>query len=149
MNIEQASCHCGNISVQATFTNMLSEYTPRACDCDFCIKNGAAYISDSKGKLNIFIKNSDETTFYKQGAHLVELLICKKCGVMVSVTYTDKGEVYAGLNSKTLDNRNLLAPSQAASPKLLSSEEKIKRWKEIWFPSVTIVHENTQPEKIQ
>ena len=68
---------------------------------------------------------------------------------MVSVTYTDKGEVYAGLNSKTLDNRDLLAPSQVASPKLLSSEEKIKRWKEIWFPNVSIVHRNAQQEKIQ
>ena len=130
MHIEQASCHCGNVSVQATFTNGLSEYTPRACDCDFCIKNGAAYVSDPKGKLNISIMNSDETTFYKQGAHLVELLICKTCGVMVSVTYTDNGEIYGGLNSITLDNRDLLAPSQVASPKLLSSQEKIKRCKD-------------------
>jgi len=144
MHIEQASCHCGNISVEATFANKLSEYTPRACDCDFCIKNGAAYISDPKGKLNISINHSDETTLYKQGAHLVELLICKNCGVMVSVTYTEEGKFYGGLNSKTLENRDLLAPSQTASPKLLSSQEKIKRWKEIWFPNVTIGHENVR-----
>ena len=142
MNTEHASCHCGNISVEATFTNKLSGYTPRACDCDFCIKNGAAYISDPKGDLNISIKNSNETTLYKQGSHLVELLICRTCGVMVAVTYSDKEKTYGGLNSKTLLNRDQLAPSQTASPKLLSSQEKISRWKEIWFPDVSIVRDN-------
>lgn len=142
MNVEQASCHCGNLSAQVAFTDNLSTYTPRACDCDFCIKNGAAYISDPEGKLDITIKNSGEVSWYKQGTKLVELLICKNCGVMVAVIYSDNGKLYAGLNSKTLVNRDYLASSQVASPKLLSPTEKIKRWKEIWFPAVTIEQEH-------
>ena len=138
LNTEQASCHCGNISAEVAFTNVLSAYTPRACDCDFCIKNGAAYISDPNGELTLSIKNSSEVARYKQGANLVDLLLCKKCGVMVAVTYSDNGKIYAGLNSKTLVNRDSLAPSQVASPKLLSPAEKIERWKEIWFSRVTV-----------
>jgi len=138
LNTEHASCHCGNITVEAIFTNDLSTYTPRACDCDFCIKNGAAYISDPEGKLSIKVENSEDASWYKQGANLVELLICKNCGVMVAVTFTDSEIVYGGLNSRTLVNRDALASPQTASPKLLSPSEKITRWKEIWFRGVTI-----------
>ena len=138
METQQASCHCGNISVDAILTRELSSYIPRACDCDFCVKNGAAYISDPEGEIDITIRNSGEVTWYRQGANLVRLLICRNCGVMVAVTYTDNANLYAGLNSKTLVNRDSLAPSQVASPRTLSSPEKIKRWKEIWFPLVTI-----------
>ena len=138
MSTEQASCHCGNISVEAVFTKHLSTYIPRACDCDFCIKNGAAYISDPAGRLDIAVRNFEEISRYRQGANLVELLICKNCGVMVAVTFADNENLYAGLNSKTLVSRDSLAPSQVASPKSLSSPEKIKRWKEIWFSSVTV-----------
>jgi len=142
MKSEQASCYCGNISAEVAFTKDLSDYIPRACDCDFCIKNGAAYISDPQGKLHITIQNSEEVSWYKQGARLVELVICKKCGVLVAVTYSDNGTVYGGLNAKTLANRENLSPSQTASPKLLSSQEKINRWKKIWFSGVAIAREN-------
>ena len=84
MIIEPASCHCGNISVELRFSKELSAYVPRACDCDFCIKHGAA----------------------------------------------------------TLANRDRLAPSQIASPKLLSSPEKIERWKKLWFPDVVLDRES-------
>jgi len=138
MITEHAECHCGNISAKVTLSSDLSAYTPRACDCDFCIKNGAAYISDPKGALTVNIKNSDDTSLYKMGERLVELLICKNCGVLVSVSYSDNGKVLAGLNSKTLVNRDSLAPPQVASPKLLSSSEKIERWTQLWFSDVTI-----------
>lgn len=138
MNTQNAQCHCGNITAEVTFSNELSSYSPRACDCDFCIKNGAAYISDQQGQLRIKIKNADDTSLYKQGDKLVDLLICSKCGVLVSVSYSDNGKIFAGLNSKTLVNRDQLAPSQKASPKLLSASEKIKRWTQIWFSDVAI-----------
>lgn len=142
MNKEQANCHCGNITAEVTLTADLSAYSPRACDCDFCIKNGAAYISDPKGKLKIHIVEPEQVSRYKQGDNLVELLICRKCGVLVSVSYALEGKVFGGLNSKTLVNRDKLAPSLVASPKLLSSSEKIQRWKDIWFPDVIMENQN-------
>ena len=138
MNKEQAGCYCGNIAAVVTLTNELSEYTPRACDCDFCIKNGAAYISDPEGSIELKIDRPEEVTLYRQGDNLVELLICKNCGVLVAVTWSDNGTVIGGINSTTLVNRSNLPSSQVASPKLLSSSQKIERWKEIWFPVVSI-----------
>jgi len=121
-------------------TKPLREYTPRACDCNFCRMHGAAYISDAKGELNIQIRSDEEVSIYRQGDKLVELLICKKCGVLVAVTYTDNGNRFGGLNSSTLANRGNLQASETASPKLLSRDEKIVRWKQLWFPEVTITN---------
>lgn len=139
MNKEHAGCHCGNIAAVVTLTKELSEYTPRACDCDFCIKNGAAYISDPEGSIELKIDRPEEVTLYRQGDNLVELLICKNCGVLVAVTWSDNGTVIGGINSTTLVNRSNLPSSQAASPKLLSPAQKTERWKEIWFPVVLII----------
>lgn len=138
MNKEHAGCYCGNISAEVTLTKELSEYIPRACDCDFCIKNGAAYISDPEGSIKIKINQPGETTLFRQGDNLVELLICKICGVLVTVTYTGNNSFIGGLNSKTLVNRSSLPPCQTASPKLLSASQKVERWKEIWFPEISI-----------
>jgi len=138
MNTEHAGCHCGNIAVQITLTKDLPGYTPRACDCDFCIKNGAAYLSDPDGQMNITITKSDDISFYRQGDNLVELIICKVCGVLVAVTYSEGEKKYGGLNSRSLVNRERLSAAVAASPKLLSVDEKIERWKQLWFSDVTI-----------
>ena len=138
MYMEQATCTCGNISAEILLTCDLSSYIPRECDCDFCTKYVAAYISDPAGKLDIKIVNSDQTATYMQGDNLAKLLVCTKCDVLVSVTYTENRKTFGALNSKTLENQEQLSISQRASPKLLSSTEKKKRWREIWFSDVTI-----------
>jgi len=138
MNREAASCHCGNISAITFFADSISQYSPRACDCDFCTKHGAAYVSDPDGKLKINIRVQNDTTTYQQGSGLVDLLICKVCGVLVAVTYLHDGRLIGGLNSRTLVNWSKLPQPEVASPKLLTDAEKIKRWSEIWFPDVTI-----------
>ena len=140
---EHAQCHCGNISADAWFQQPVSNYIPRACDCDFCVKHGAAYISDPQGRLAVRIANQADTSVYKQGSGLVDLLICSVCGVLVAVTYECKGRLIGGLNSRTLQNRDHLQPPCAASPKLLPDDEKISRWETIWFPEVTIEPEQS------
>ena len=138
MSVEYGSCHCGNISAEVTLTRELSEYIPRACDCDFCVKNGAAYISDPAGELHLKISNARDATNYRQGDSLVDLLICKTCGVMMAVTFLHENLRIGGINAHTLNNRNDLPVAQVASPKLLSASEKVQRWTEIWFPKVTL-----------
>ncbi len=138
MKTERAECYCGNISADVVLSKPISSFTPRACDCDFCTKHGAAYISDPEGKLVIRISNSDQATSYTQGSCIADFLICRMCGVLVSVTYSCKGISIGGLNSRTLRNRNDLNPPQAASPKMLSGPEKIRRWEQVWFQNVII-----------
>jgi len=135
---EKAQCHCGNITAFVELTSDLAQYTPRACDCDFCTKHGAAYLSDPNGKMSIHISDSDLLSRYQQGDKLVELIICRECGVLVAVTFTQDGIVLGGINSKTLYNRESLPPAQSASPKMLAPAEKTERWKQIWFKNVLV-----------
>ena len=138
MKAERAECYCGNISADVVLSKPISNFTPRACDCDFCTKHGAAYISDPEGKLVVRIRNSDQAMSYTQGSGIADFLICRMCGVLVGVTYSHKGISIGSLNSRILENRNDLKPPQAASPKLLSDPEKISRWERVWFQNVTI-----------
>ena len=48
-------------------------YNPRACDCDFCSKHGAAYVSDPKGALRIRLKEEGQTSRYRQGLSLIHI----------------------------------------------------------------------------
>src|SRR5437762_851279 len=75
----KGGCHCGNISIEMTLTQTAASYIPRACDCDFCRKHSAAYVSDPKGSLSIKVKDNDALGAYRQGeqrsrvSHLPEL----------------------------------------------------------------------------
>jgi len=138
VNTERASCSCGNIVAKVELSEPISNYTPRACDCDFCIKHGAAYISDPNGELVIKVRSPNEVARNKHGSGIADFLTCKLCGVFVAVTYSLEGQLLGSLNSKTLENMDDLSEPQNVSPKLLPDTDKIGRWEEIWFQNVTI-----------
>ncbi len=138
MNTEYASCCCGNIEARIEFLEPISSFTPRACDCNFCTKHGAAYISDPNGKLAIQIRNPNEIVKYKHGSGIADFITCKLCGVFVAVTYSLEEQLLGSLNSRTLENMSDLPEPQNVSPKLLPDTDKIGRWEQIWFQNVTI-----------
>ena len=121
-------------------SDQISNYAPRACDCDFCTKHGATYISDPNGKLAIQIKNPNEIVKYKNGSGIADFITCKLCGVFVAVTYTLDEQLLGSLNSRTLVNVSDLPKPNNISPKLLPDTDKIDRWKHIWFQNVTIAN---------
>jgi hypothetical protein len=125
-------CHCGNVRVSLELPRPTAEYSPRACDCDFCRKHAAAYISDAKGALSIAITDERELARYRQGSETAEFLVCRRCGVLVAVTH----DGHATVNARVVDAA--FAAEQAVSPKQLSAEDKVKRWQQVWFADVTI-----------
>ena len=132
-------CHCGNISVQVELPSASSTYSPRACDCDFCVKHGAAYISDPQGALRIRIVDERQRGTYLQGNEIAEMLLCTRCGVLIGALYHSGGNTYATLNARTIAGDPIFAPEQTISPKRHSVEEKTERWKRIWFSRVESV----------
>jgi hypothetical protein len=131
-------CYCGNIHLEVTLPREPSAYRPRACDCDFCQKHGAAYVSDPQGSLVIRTQDERETARYRQGSGLAELLLCRTCGVLVGALYSGEGRLCASVNFKALDCRADFGAEQAVSPKKLAADEKIKRWQDLWFADVKI-----------
>ncbi len=131
-------CFCGNIRFEMELVKPLGTYTPRECDCMFCRKHGAAYLSDSNGKLVIFVEEKRKLQLFKQGSNQAEFLICTICGILVAVCYYDGIKRYAAINSRTIDCAAAPGKNKVVSPERLLPEDKVKRWKEIWFNDVCL-----------
>jgi hypothetical protein len=138
MHQVNGGCHCGNIQVALELARPPAAYTPRACDCDFCRKHGAAYISDAQGSLAIRIRERVASGKYRQAGGNADFLVCKNCGVLVAVCYQSAARLYAAVNVSIIDDQNQFAARQCASPKMLSDAEKVRRWEELWFANVSM-----------
>ena len=143
MHTATGGCHCGNIRVELEMTRPPEAYNPRTCDCDFCSKHGAAYVSDPKGALRIRLKEEGQTSRYRQGSGQAELLLCRNCGVLASALFNEDGRLYAAVNARVVERAAQFGTPQAVSPKTLSAGEKVRRWQDIWFPNVSIVTPNS------
>ncbi|MEM7283259.1 MAG: aldehyde-activating protein [Pseudomonadota bacterium] len=135
---ETASCYCGNISALVTLSRSLAEFQSRCCDCGFCTKHGAAYLSDSAGSLEIVICDADSTVGYRQGSGAAEFWVCGACGVLVAVTHDQGSKLLGAVNARALSNYHSVTKQQVVSPKTLNRDGKTTRWGEIWFQDVTI-----------
>jgi hypothetical protein len=129
-------CHCGNIHLDIGLPRAPVTYNPRACDCEFCVKHGAAYLSDNQGSLSIQIKDVSATRSYRQGSGIAECLLCTDCGVLVGALFRVDGQVYGTVNVRAIDAAVTFGEAQAVSPKQLGASDKTKRWTDIWFPNV-------------
>jgi hypothetical protein len=134
------SCHCGNILLELELARAPSAYNPRACDCDFCRKHGASYVSDPQGSLQIRIRDERDCGKYRQGSAIADCLLCRNCGVLVGISHWHDGRQYAAVNAKVVDVRVNFGPEQPVSPKKLSEGEKVGRWREIWFANVAVIN---------
>ena len=132
-------CHCSKVQVEFTTSLDLGGTNPRACDCSFCQKHGAAYISDPSGTLRIIAAEPGALHSYRQGSELARFQLCGQCGVLVAVIFEHNGNTYGAVNVGCLDERSLLGVSVPASPQQLSPQEKISRWLQVWVPRVQLV----------
>jgi len=134
----KGSCYCGNIAVKLDTQQTPSELAPRACDCDFCTMNGAAWISAPDGKLEIEIQNEAAISLFEQGSESARFWLCQRCGVVTAVTCDIDGVRKGAVNAQVMADKDAFAAATAASPKLLSKEKKLARWDKLWISSVTV-----------
>jgi hypothetical protein len=138
MNELTGGCHCGNVVVAATFAKALDAYQPRLCDCTFCSKHGAAYVSDSAGSLSIRIKDDQRVARYRQGNEIAQFLLCANCGVLIGAWFATDGRLYGAVNANVFDGKPRFGDVKTVSPRKLAADEKVARWKALWFADVTI-----------
>jgi len=138
MHSMSGGCYCGNVLLDLQLRNEPGSYQPRVCDCAFCRKHGAAYISDAQGSLRIRIKDQGRSGTYRQGNELAEMLLCIQCGVLVGALYRAEGRIYATVNVRAIEGAESFGVQQPVSPKKLSPDVKISRWKDLWFSSVEL-----------
>lgn len=132
----EGRCHCGNVVVSASFCDQPASLAPRECDCDFCRMQGAAYVSDPRGRIRFAVHDESGLRRYRQGAEQADMLICARCGVLVGVCYREQGVLYAAVNVRVMPA--VFGAAAAVSPRLLSASEKSARWKRFWFADARI-----------
>lgn len=136
-------CHCGNVRVEFATAIHPADFNPRACDCTFCRKHSASYISDPDGSLSIAVKRQDTISEYRQGSENATFLLCRDCGVLVAVVFDDDGRRFGAVNSRCLEGDALFGPLQTVSPQRLTAEEKKRRWATLWTPRVKLTVSGT------
>lgn len=128
------SCHCGNLRVAFGTAVGCAHLHPRLCDCAFCVKHGAAWISDPAGTLALECGDRSALHEYRQGSGRARFLLCGRCGVLVAALYDDGTRQYGVVNARCLDRYDELGSAQVVSPQRLSADEKTSRWTKIWTP---------------
>ena len=129
--LTKGACTCGGVTFELTLPNELSGYSGRSCDCDFCVSRGIAYLSDPDGKL--IIRSNNRLKIHNHGSNQADFLECEICKDLIAVTYEFEKVTKGAVNATLLDNYNQMKPAQIISPKLLSAEEKVDRWKLLWL----------------
>jgi hypothetical protein len=134
----RGSCHCGRLGLEFRTRRNLATIIPRACDCSFCRKHGAAYISDHDASLSISQSEAGALQEYSQGSNTARFVLCRHCGVLVAVVFKHASGVYGAVNAACLDGDADLGQPVTASPQTLSAEEKVSRWLKLWIPDVVL-----------
>jgi len=134
----RGGCHCGKVKIEFRATIGPAALTPRTCDCSFCLKHNASYISDPNGSLSIEAKGSNTITEYHQGSQSARFLICRYCGVLVAVVFDDDAGCHGAVNSRCIEGEVVFGAPQVVSPQKLGGEEKRRRWAQLWTPRVKV-----------
>ncbi len=137
-NEYQGGCYCGNLQLKLSSTLAIPDLQPRACDCRFCRKHDAAWISDARGTLHVSSSEPQAVSRFRQGSSAAEFLLCQRCGVLAAVLYRPDDGCFAAVNSKAIDTAQPFPPAVCASPQKLGKSEKIARWRSLWIPKVLL-----------
>ena len=127
-------CHCGAVSIALATMQPPATLHPRACDCTFCTKHGAAWVSDPDGRLSITARDRATLTQYRQGSGSARFLFCRDCGVLAAVVYEGDGGLRGAANARCLDDARLGDPV-TVSPQRLPPDDKRARWDSLWSPA--------------
>lgn len=135
----KGGCQCGNIIVDLEFQHPPETCEVRVCDCEFCRKRNAAYVSDPQGSMVVWIRDRGRYGSYRQGSGQAEFLSCTNCGVLIGSLYRNGGHVYATVNARCVRGEKHFAAEHVMSPRNLNADEKIQRWRALWFGRVTLI----------
>jgi len=135
MSHHLGGCHCGALRWQFTTTKLLGDFVPRACDCDYCTRHRAAWVSDPAGQLQIHAGTA-KLQRYRQGSGQAEFLLCRDCGVLVAViAQGDDGRLFGAVNRNAFDQRDAFVTETVVSPQRLAADTKLERWSQLWTPA--------------
>ena len=133
--LHEGGCHCGSLRWEFATAKAIAEMQPRACDCDYCTRHRAAWVSDPAARLRIHA-GAAQLQRYRQGSGQAEFLLCRVCGVLVAVIARgDDGRLLGAVNRNAFDQRGAFVAETAVSPRRLAAQAKLERWSQLWTPA--------------
>lgn len=125
-------CQCGAVTCSIKLPEVISGYSPRRCDCDFCFAKNILYLSEPKGNLTVSTDKPLERL--QQGSEQAVFLQCVDFKDVITVSYSFASGLRGALNANLLSDSNSFKPAEVVSPKQLAPEDNVKHWKEFWMP---------------
>ena len=130
------SCDCNNFEI--FWHTVDHSLVPRACQCDYCLPRGAAYVSKSRTKFDVLIHNTKLHKQVQQGSHTAVFHECAGCEQVVCVTSEIDGEMFGALNARCLNNKfGFPAPIQTDFGEQ-TADQKRERWRQNWCCPVKV-----------
>ncbi len=136
---EPGKCNCGKVTFSIELPEKLEKYSPRKCDCDFCIERNMSYLSHPDGIL--IIECSDPLEIIKQGSNQARFLVCSECNTIIVGVHQFGNCLKGAVNANLINEFERLQKPTSVSPKYLSPKEKLSRWEGVW-QKVTINGKN-------
>ena len=90
--IFRGGCHCGAIRLAFATDAEPAKMEVRACQCDFCRRQGSEAVSDPRGSLEIGCAQPAALRHYRFAHGKADYLSCANCGIYLgAVTQTQEG----------------------------------------------------------
>ena len=96
-------CHCGAIGFEYRTEKPVAEWPVRACQCSYCLRQGACYTSDPAGAVRFVHGDASAVTRYRFGQKTADFLFCGRCGGYLGAVTEEDGQSLMVLNLRAFD----------------------------------------------
>ena len=137
-DVLSGACRCGKVRVVFETVHAPASLQPRACDCSFCRRHDAAWLSDAAGRIRIDATDPADVRSERQGSGTARFLLCAHCDALLVVVLEAEGERFGAVNAACLTDRSRFAAAMVVSPQQLTASEKVDRWRTLWTRDVVV-----------
>ena len=130
-------CRCNNIRI--TWHTVDHSVVPRACQCDYCLSKGVAYVSKSGTRFDVSVRSEALHKKVQHGSNSAVFHECANCCQLIFVTAEIDGELYGALNANHLNNKMGFSSPVETDFSSCTAQQKKERWRQNWCHPVIIV----------
>jgi hypothetical protein len=118
-------CHCGAVGFEYRTEKPGEGWPVRACQCSFCLKQGASYTSDPAGSVRFVHRDASQLSRYRFGQKTADFVFCGRCGGYLGAVTEEDGVALMVINLRAFDPPPAGLP--AAQPMSYEGESRGER----------------------
>lgn len=137
----RGGCRCHNFEV--VWHTVDYSVVPRACQCEYCLGKGAAYVSKSGTAVKVVVHKAQLHRIVTHGSGSARFHECSSCGDVVLVTAQLGKDYFGALNALCMNNTLGFPPAMHTNYANDTTEVKRERWRQNWCHPVVITGSKT------